>query len=186
MINIDNISFSYGQKRILKDFSLKIQQGDRICLFGKSGCGKTTLLRLISGLEKPDGGKIEKPSELKTSVVFQEDRLLPFYSVIDNITLIGADKDTALKHLKALGVEHTSNLKPFSLSGGMQRRVAIARALSADYDILILDEPFTGLDPENIKQAATHIINTLGERPMIIVSHSLWEAELFGSEIINL
>ncbi|MEE1055511.1 MAG: ABC transporter ATP-binding protein, partial [Acutalibacteraceae bacterium] len=80
----------------------------------------------------------------------------------------------------------TANLKPDKLSGGMQRRAAIARALSADFNFLVLDEAFTGLDSENIKTAAEHILKTAGGRPIILVTHSLEEAELFGAKIIKM
>lgn len=186
MITIDNISFFYGEKQVLKDFSLKIQKGDRICLIGESGCGKTTLLRLVLGLEKPTNGNIITTQKLKPSVVFQENRLLPFKTVLENITLVGTDKADALRHLNALGIGDTANLKPDKLSGGMQRRAAIARALSADFNFLVLDEAFTGLDSENIKTAAEHILKTAGGRPIILVTHSLEEAELFGAKIIKM
>lgn len=186
MITIDNISFSYGKKQVLKNFSLKINQGDIICLVGESGCGKTTLLRLILGLEKPTSGSIVTAKNLKPSVVFQENRLLPFKTVVENITLTGAGKADAMHHLKALGIGDTAYLKPDKLSGGMQRRAAIARALSADFDFLILDEAFTGLDSENIKAAAEHILKTANNRPIILVTHSLEEAELFGAKIIKM
>ena len=186
MIKLDNISFSYGDKTVIKDFSLEINKGDIICLSGESGCGKTTLLRLISGLETPQKGEILCEKPLNASVVFQENRLLPFKSALDNITLVGADIDTAMMHLNALGIGNTAKLKPQELSGGMQRRVAIARALSADFDYLILDEAFTGLDNDNVKTATEHILKTAGNRPIILVTHSKDEAELFGAKIINI
>lgn len=186
MISIDNISFSYGEKEILKDLSLNISKGDRICLFGESGCGKTTLLRLILRLEKPQKGKIEGIESLKASVVFQENRLLPFKTVLENITLFGSSEKTALGHLSALGIAEVSDSLPSALSGGMQRRVAIARALSSEFDFLILDEPFTGLDDANLSLAAEHILKTAEDRPIIMVTHSAAEAELFKAKIINM
>lgn len=186
MIKLNNISFSYDEKAVIKDFSFEIGAGDIICFSGESGCGKTTLLRLITGLETPQKGEIVFEKPLKSSMVFQENRLLPFKTVLDNITLVGADADTAISHLTALGIGETANLKPDKLSGGMQRRVAIARALSADFDYLILDEAFTGLDEENVKIATEHILKTVGNRPIIMVTHSKEEAELFGAKIINL
>ncbi len=185
MISFKNVSFSYGKKEIIKDFSLNIKQGERICLFGKSGCGKTTLLRLLLDLEKPKKGEILKDKGLKASVVFQENRLLPFKTVLENVTLFSTDTDTALYHLKALGLKEALNMYPSGLSGGMKRRVAIARALSTDFDFLCLDEAFTGLDSKNAGIAAEHILKTAALRPIILITHSLEEIELFGAKIIK-
>jgi NitT/TauT family transport system ATP-binding protein len=185
MIKIDNISFGYTKTPVLNNFSLTIGDNDKICLFGESGCGKTTLLRLILGLEKPQKGSINK-TKGKAAVVFQDNILLPFKTVLENITLMGADKDTALFQLKALGIESFANSLPDELSGGMQRRAAIARALSTDFDFLVLDEPFTGLDEDNIKLAAKHILDTVKDKPIILVTHSLYEAELLNTKIIKL
>jgi len=186
MIKLESISFSYGKKQVLTDFSLNINKGDIICLSGESGCGKTTVLRLILGLEKPIKGDIIKSDTIKPSVVFQENRLIPFKTVLENITVFGVDNDTALYHLNALGIGKCAEMYPDKLSGGMQRRLAIARALSVDYDYLILDEPFTGLDNENIISACEHIIKSVKGRPIIMVTHSKEEAELFNAKIINI
>ena len=186
MISIENISFSYGEKKVLDSFSLKIDKSSRICILGESGCGKTTLLRLILGLEKPQSGIIKRDGALRPSAVFQENRLLPFKTVLQNITLIGSDEKTALAHLKALGLEAAADSLPAELSGGMQRRAAIARALSADYDYLVLDEPFTGLDEENTLYAARHISQSVSDRALILVTHSKKEAEMLGAEIIDI
>ena len=186
MIKLDNISFSYGKTRIFENFSFDINSSDRICLFGESGCGKTTLLRLILGLEKPQKGKIIKEENLRAAVVFQENLLLPFKTVLENITIMGASPENALYHLKALGVDEYANALPSSLSGGMARRVAIARALSNEFDFIVLDEPFTGLDEENIKTAAEHILKTVENKTIILVTHSLAEAEYLNTTIIDM
>lgn len=183
MIKLDNISFSYGENNVLKNFSLEIKSGDRICLFGDSGCGKTTVLRLILGLEKPQSGTIFMKKYLKPAVVFQEDRLLPFKTVLENITLFGANEEKALSILKEMGLENSVAHKPTELSGGMCRRVALARALSLNFDFLVLDEPFTGLDSDNINSAVKLINSILGNRTLILVTHSKAEAEALNCEI---
>ncbi|MBO5321023.1 MAG: ABC transporter ATP-binding protein [Clostridia bacterium] len=180
MIKLNNIGFSYEKTEVLKDFSLQISKKDRICLFGESGSGKTTILRLILGLETPLKGEIQKAENLKPAVVFQEDRLIPFKSVLENITLFGADEETALLYLERLGLKDYANKMPSDLSGGMSRRVALVRALSNQFDYLVLDEPFTGLDQENIDTAANLINEVLGEKPLILVTHSKAEAELLN------
>ena len=157
----------------------------RSCIFGGSGCGKTTLLRLITGLEEPADGSIETGC-VRFSAVFQEDRLLPFKTVLENITLIGAEKETALYMLAQLGIAEAADKYPSELSGGMRRRAAIARALSAEYGCLILDEPFAGLDKENIEKAAALISEGVGGKTLIAVTHSEREAELLGAKIIML
>ena len=172
MLSIDNISFSYGENPVLENFSLSVGDGERICLFGKSGCGKTTLLRIILGLEKAQQGSVTAGRDIKYSAVFQEDRLLPFKTVLQNITLIGADEQTALSHLAAMGIRDCADKYPSELSGGMRRRAAIARALSAEYDCLVLDEPFSGLDIENIRKAAEHISECLSGKTLILVTHA--------------
>ena len=185
MIKIHDLSFAYGEKQIFGSFSLEIPDGARRCIFGGSGCGKTTLLRLITGLEEPADGSIETCG-VRFSAVFQEDRLLPFKTVLENITLIGAEKETALYMLAQLGIAEAADKYPSELSGGMRRRAAIARALSAEYGCLILDEPFAGLDKENIEKAAALISESVGGKTLIAVTHSEREAELLGAKIIML
>lgn len=186
MIKFNNVNFFYKKNEVLKDFNLTVNKGDKICLFGESGCGKTTVLRLILGLEKPNSGEIIIENNLKPAVVFQENRLFPFKTVLQNVSLFAKDETTAKYHLESLGLGKYLNSYPSQLSGGMKRRVAIARALSADFDYIILDEAFTGLDNENVISASNHLLNEVGNRPIIMVTHSKYEAGLLGTEIIEI
>lgn len=186
MINIDNITFSYGEKKVFENFSLNIKKGENICLFGPSGCGKSTLLRLILGLETAQKGEISFEENLKFSVVFQEDRLLPYLNIKGNIEIIGGNFKVAKDILNEFNMLNVANELPKKLSGGMKRRAAITRALSTDFDVLILDEPFTGLDSENIKIAAKEILKYSKEKTIILVTHSLEEANLLNAKIIEI
>lgn len=187
MIKLTNVEFSYDKKKkVLDNFSLEIKNGDKICLFGESGCGKTTIINLIMGLLKATKGKIEISKNLRASVVFQENRLFPFMTVLENITFLGADENTANDNLRALGIEEYKDEDISVLSGGIERRVAIARALSQKFDYLVLDEPFTGLDMENIEKATKRILEVAGDKPIILITHSKTEAELLNAKIIEL
>ena len=182
MIDICNISFSYGEKPVLRDYSLRVGRGERICLFAPSGIGKTTLLRLIAGLEKPTSGEIRLGG--RVTYLFQEDRLLPWLNLLDNLTLIGADRQRALRVLESVGLEEAEKF-PDELSGGMRRRAAIARAICAGGEILLLDEPFTGLDAGLRGRSAEALKREFADAAVIMVTHIQEEAEIMGAEIVN-
>lgn len=181
MIEFKNISFSYSDKPVFTDFSLAIE--GRIALMGPSGCGKTTLLRLLMGLETPQKGVItEQPRPV--AAVFQEDRLLAHKTVLQNAALAGeAEKAKIL--LEKLGLGAELDQYPAALSGGMRRRVAIARALCTEAPILVLDEPFNGLD-DTTKQRTAALISEEWQGPILAVTHLKEEAELLGAKIVNL
>ncbi len=185
MIKINNLTFSYGDKNIFNDFSFEIKNGEKIWLSGPSGCGKTTLIKLILGLLKAQKGEI-KTGGLTPSVVFQENRLLPFYTVMQNIELLGGDKEKAKEILLALGISETENLYPSSLSGGMKRRAAIARALSVPFDLLILDEAFNGIDEKNLQSACDCIKNFTHGKTVILITHNPEEAKLLGAKKVEI
>lgn len=185
MIKFDNVSFSYNGKPVIKEFTLQIKEGDRICFFGESGIGKTTLLRLIAGLEKADSGSLSVSEGATFSVTFQEDRLLSHISLLENVLLFD-NTGKAHEHIEALGLSKSEGLYPSELSGGMARRAAIARALSREADIYLFDEALSGLDSENEEIAAKHILNSTKGKTFIMVSHNLRHAEMLGCRIIDL
>ena len=184
MVEFERVSFAYGKKRVLKDFSFAVPKGGRICFFGASGCGKSTVLRLVCGLEKPgDGTVIVGSKSIRMS--FQEDRLLPFLTVRENVTMFASEKD-ADEVLSRLGLSEAINEYPARLSGGMARRASLARALAGDADIYIFDEPFGGLDEENIRRAAALINERTAGKTVLSVLHDRSHAAMIGCEIIEM
>ena len=188
MVDFKNVDFSYGEKAVIKDLSFTVASGKNLLLFGPSGCGKTTVARLIIGLEKPDSGVISAPDNV--SVVFQEDRLIDNISVLKNITLpLCKEKYAFAKQLLAeFGLCDIAGKYPPSLSGGMKRRVAIIRAAAYGGDVIILDEPFNGIDKENINTTVA-ILNreyTDKGKSIILISHNKKDAEYFGADILEL
>ena len=182
MISIDRVSFSYGDKQILRDYSLNVEKGERICLSAPSGSGKTTLFRLIAGLERPDSGTIRLDG--RVNYLFQEDRLLPWLTVVENLTLLGVGKRRAEELLSTVGLEEFDKY-PAELSGGMKRRVAIARSICAGGEILLLDEPFTGLDAGLREVCAGALKNEFASATILMITHDRREAELFDAKIVN-
>ena len=183
MLEMKGVSFGYGLKRnILKDFSLLLPDGGRICLQGASGAGKTTVLRLAMGLEKPRHGMVTLTPGTRISAVFQEDRLLPHKTVWENVALFGEEK-SARDILCKLGMSEYLAAYPAALSGGQKRRVALARALAHPFDLLILDEALTGLDEETRLLCLAVIDETMGGSSLLMASHDLRDAEALGAEI---
>lgn len=185
-VEMKNVSFSYGDKQILKDFNLSVKDGECICLLGPSGCGKTTVLRLISGILSPQTGTIETFGG-KISIVFQEDRLLPWETASENISLplLSKDKSIAKKMLDNVNLTDSGELFPHEMSGGMCRRVAIARALAFGGDILLLDEPFNGIDEENKRSLAKLILELFNDKTIVLITHIAEDAKLLGASTIN-
>ncbi len=176
-ISVKNVSKSFGGHVVLNRFSAEISLFGVTVLRGSSGAGKTTLFRLLLGLERPEAGEISGMSGRKPAVVFQEDRLLPWATALENAAL-GSDDARATAALEKLGLGESLCLLPRELSGGMKRRVAIARALAYQGDILFLDEPFTGLDEENKRIAANAML--AAQIPILVITHDDAEVELFG------
>ena len=178
---LSNICKSFGEKKVLDSFSHRFEGGKTCCILGPSGCGKTTLLRIICGLLAADSGEIQG-NDANFSMVFQEDRLFENLSAEKNVLLTarkGFGREDARRLLAELGIAE-SGKRVCEYSGGMKRRVAVARALAADYDVLLLDEPMSGLDGENRRKCLEVIQKMTAGKTVICVTHEPRDAELLG------
>lgn len=187
ILMIKEITKSYGKQKVLENISFNLNESERICIYGKSGIGKTTLLRIIAGLEKADSGEITFVG--KVSMVFQEDRLLENTDVYTNLyCVLGSrfDKAEADMHLKEVGLEGAGNKIVSELSGGMKRRVAIVRCMMKSSEIILLDEPFKGLDTILKDNIIRYVVKYLNGRAVIMVTHDISEAEKIQAEIIEI
>lgn len=199
-LTTQNITKSYGDKTIIKDISVHLDEGEIVCLLGVSGSGKTTLFNVISGLTEPDSGKVllngeditQKPGEI--SYMLQKDLLLPYYTVLDNVSLplvikLGMKKKDARKKadelFEAFGLDGTQNKYPAELSGGMRQRAALLRTYLSSEGVALLDEPFSALD--TITKSAIHVwyldIMQKIKLSTLFITHDIDEAILLSDRI---
>lgn len=169
-LSLQDVSVSYGEQQVLQDFSATYEPDNLYVLDSPSGSGKTTLLRVIAGLTKPDAGTVNTGGQ-KVAVLFQEDRLCEDYSALKNVELVAISRTAAREHLLHLLDEADIHKPCKELSGGMKRRVALARAFATGADILLLDEPYNGLDEENRIRVARYIEENGQNRVVIMASH---------------
>ena len=171
MLQCQNLTLSYAGKAVLQDFSLSLPLTGVTALRGPSGCGKTTLLRVIAGLERPQSGKILGISPQETGFLFQENRLFPWRTVQQHLTDVMPRPDSvkARELLTLVELEGEEALYPAQLSGGMGRRLALARALALESKLLLLDEPFSGVDPDRAERILARL-KAFGV-PVVLVSH---------------
>ncbi|MBQ8264365.1 MAG: ABC transporter ATP-binding protein [Oscillospiraceae bacterium] len=185
MIDIKNLSIAYGGESVIENFSLHVEKGGRIALMGPSGCGKTSLMNAVCGILKPQKGSVSVDGKL--SCVFQEPRLLPWLSALENVNAVLSDSAATMpetrKWLEAVGLGGNCGKLPSELSGGMQQRLAIARALAYGGDILLLDEPLKGMDPETEKAVTRLILESSEGRTLMLITHDEAEAEAFADQI---
>lgn len=182
MVRLENVTVAFGDKTVLNGLSASLPETGVVAVTGASGSGKTTLLRVLAGLRALDGGAVTGLPK-RVSYVFQEDRLLPWLTALENAALADG-AGNADKILGELELSDAARLYPRELSGGMKRRVAIARALAFGGDMLLLDEPFAGLDAELRARVAARI---RGAFPLTVIStHDLDEARLLGEPALVL
>lgn len=176
MKSIENLSFSYEDEKVFSDYSVNFPDKGSVAISGASGSGKTTLMRIISGLEKNYSGAVKGFEKSVFSVSFQSPRLLPWLSARENIAavLTGSHKSrlaAADKWLAALEMTDFADKHPYGLSGGQQQRVSLARAFAKESDVLLLDEPTTGLD-EGLRDRVLELIaDEAKHRLVIYVTH---------------
>jgi NitT/TauT family transport system ATP-binding protein len=183
-----NLNKAFGTHIVFKNVNLLLSGGKRTVIMGESGCGKTTLLRILMGLEQHDSGDIAGTPKY-ISAVFQEDRLLEEFSAVSNIAFAadkGVTKELILRHLAELGLRESAMQSASELSGGMKRRVAIARAMLAKKELLLLDEPFKGLDKQNRDRTAAYIKRHSDGVTTIIVTHDIDEVSLMDATLIRM
>lgn len=194
-LNVNNLNKKLDSLTIFKDLSISIPKNHITCILGPSGCGKTTLLNIISGIEKADSGTLDDFKKLTYSYVFQDARLLPWKSIRNNLEFVLRAKFTPSERSKIIDrylemVELTDfkDYYPGRLSGGMRQRASIARAFAYPSDVLIMDEPFKGLDiktKKNISEKFLDLWNS-DKRTVIFVTHDIEECLMIADKIIVL
>ena len=192
LLEINHMKKSFGEVEVLKDISMKVEEGEVFGIIGPSGSGKSTLLRCATGLETPDSGEIHYNGTF--GLVFQNFNLFPHFSVLKNIVdaplrVQKRNKEEVYKEarelLKKMGLSDKENAYPFQLSGGQQQRVSIARALAMKPDILFFDEPTSALDPELTGEILKVIKDLAAEHmTMVIVTHEMNFAKNVSNHII--
>ena len=205
ILTLDRVSKSYqgvngARIRALQNANLSIATGEFVCLVGRSGCGKTTTLRLIAGLDKACSGEIRlngrpiKGPSPRRCVVFQKYTLFPWRTVLSNIAF-GLEhrgiprrrrREIAARYLALVGLNVCARAYPYELSGGMQQRVAVARALAADPEILLMDEPFGALDAQTRNVLQDELVKIWREdrKTILFVTHSITEALYLADRIV--
>lgn len=184
---LKQIRKSYGEQVVLKDISMELCAGVPVAVMGKSGIGKTTLFRVLLGLEKQDSGEVIRTDNLRSAAVFQENRLCESFSVETNLRMVCKNRQQVLQIpelLESLGLLENRRQRVSALSGGMKRRVAIGRALLADAALVLLDEPFQGLDAETKRKVINLVREHTKGKGVLLITHDAQEAELLQCEIV--
>lgn len=183
MIRLENVSVNYDKQTVIKDLSCVFEDDRIYAITGASGIGKTTLLNAIAGLVPLQNGKIIS-NHKKISYIFQEPRLFPWMTALDNVICACDDEEKARYYLELL-LPNSNDKYPHELSGGMKQRVSIARALAFEADLILLDEPFKGLDDSNKSNTIDIVMRNLPGKIAILVSHDQNEIAL-ASDVFHM
>jgi ABC-type nitrate/sulfonate/bicarbonate transport system ATPase subunit len=192
-MRFEQVTKHYGNRTIMSELSLELNEGQITCIMGSSGIGKTTLLRMAAGLELPDSGIIERRSDMRIGYVFQEPRLLPRKTVLDNVRWVLDDQKHVTNNeiaiwLTEAGMAHALTSYPDHLSGGMKQRVSLIRAFVTNPGLLLMDEPFQSLDA-GTRQDMQKLLLRLWHKnkpTILLVTHDLDEALALGTRIVVL
>ncbi|MCT4633836.1 MAG: ABC transporter ATP-binding protein [Firmicutes bacterium] len=195
MIRLENINMNYGKGDIFSDLTFKIEKNKVTTIIGESGCGKTTILNIIAGIVKTFRGDIISDEDIEISYMFQESRLLPWKTVYENIRFVLKDnvpenqvEDRIAKALEIVNMQEHRNEYPNNLSGGMKQRVALARSIAFPSNIILMDEPFSGLDYYRKVQLIDDFNRMVKDinKTIILVTHDITAALMFSDKIILL
>lgn len=190
MIRVIDLEKSFGKNRVFSRLSFEIAQGEKVAVSAPSGGGKTTLLRILCGLEKADRGRIEGLNPESVSYCFQEPRLFPTLTVLENVTCIFPDSAGKIPAAKALleelGLGDALEKLPHELSGGMKQRAALARTLLADRPVVFLDEPFAALDEDRKESVRRIVAARCADKTLLLVSHDPADRQALTDREINL
>lgn len=200
MIQLEGVAKSFGKLNVLQEVNLQVAKGEFLVLLGASGCGKSTMLNMISGFEQPTqgrvlvNGKVVKDVEPACGMVFQQYALFPWKTVSENVAFglkmrgIGRAerRDVARKYIESVGLKGFEDSYPNALSGGMKQRVSIARVLANDPDVMLFDEPFAALDAmtRQVLQEQLLSIYEKSGKTIVFITHSIDEALMLSTRMI--